>query len=1229
MSFLANFTRWLPRRGCRGNEPVRRRPSRKVRLALETLEDRLMPSVNVLTYHNDFASTGLNAAEVQLTPANVKVGSFGKLYATTVDGQVYAQPLVDTGITIANGPNTSVTGTHDVVFVATEHDSLYAIDAARTGGEVLWKRSFTDITTPGYSANTPGTNINNTLGATAVGTVPSADVGTGDINPEIGITGTPVIDPATSTLYVVVKTRETIGGNAHYVQRLHAINISNGTDRVAPFLIGDTTGGNTNNTPIYVYGSGDGNLTDPYNGTGKPVVQLNALREHQRAALSLVNHTVYVAWASHGDNGPYHGWVVQWDVSQLASAGFQMTGVLCTSPNNGQAGIWQSGGRLVFEADGKAFFFTTGNGPGGQANPTLNASGFPANASYNESLVKVVADPTTGPTHQNANGWGLKVADYFTPYNLVALDNIDADFGSGAPLILPDSAGIPGHPHLMVASGKEGKIYLIDRDNLGKFDPTSDHVLNAVLNKTGNKTPPKLLNGALSTAAYYNGTLYWTDGYSGHTFAYAIHANGSVAATSQTAIASFGYLPGSVIVSSNGTRNGIVWVMDRAANRIHAYNAATLATELWNSGQKPGGGDNVGAVVKFAVPAEANGEVFVGTSNSLVVYGLTPPANAVPRTPALAATALSGSSINLTWTDSTRLPNTANGYTIQESTDGRTFRTITTAPAGATALAVGGLRPLTRYFFRIRGFNAVGTSTFSNVARATTTSPVASLDFSGGFVGAASTLTLNGSARINRTNLELTQDGAVVAGSAFSTKPVDVRKFTTQFTFQVTSAGPAGEGFTFAIQRAGPTAVGHGGSGLGYGPDLPGSVGINHSVAVKFDLFNDNGEGFDSTGLYTNGAHPTNVGSIDLTPTGIDLHSGDVFQVNMSYDGATLAVTIQDTQTGQSATQNYPINIPGTVGNTTAYVGFTGGTGGLTATQDILTWTYAPSTAAPNAPSGLGAVPASASSVTLSWTNNAVNQAGYHLDRATDPGFTQNLITENVPAKLTRFTDTATGLAPGGTFYYRLRAFNGAGDSGSSNVASVTIPLAPPKPTNQQVTNVTTTEIDLSWQDNAGHQADGYYILRAANHGSFTQVASLPASGKTPPSTYTWADTGLTPGTFYEYHILAFNVSGNNDFAGTNATTLTAAPSGLTAPAGNAVVNLSWTAPVGAVSYNVYRGTAAGAETLLGHVTTTTYADTSVTNGTTYFYFVTALNGNASPLPGESALSNEIAATPA
>ena len=1200
---------------------ARLRPIRRARVQCEQLESRLAPSVNVLTFHNDIASTGLNANETQLTPANVKVGSFGKLFATTVDGQVYAEPLIDTGITITNGVNTKTgaAGVHDVVFVATEHDSLYAIDAGVAGGGVLWQRTFLD-------ASNPTGDTNNTLGATAIATVPSGDVNSGDISPEIGITGTPVIDPATNLLYLVVKTKETIGGAAHYVQRLHAINIGDGTDAATPVAIGDTTNGNTNNTQIYVYGSGDGHVTDPYNGTGKQVVQFNALREHQRGAVNLINNQVYVEWASHGDNGPYHGWVVVWDVTNVKTSGFAMKGVLNTSPNNGLSGIWQGSGRLAFEANGSAFYFETGNGSGGA--PVLNSSGFPSNANYNEALLKVVADATTSPTNQNPNGWGLKVADYFIPYNVSALDGADSDFGSGAPLLLPDSAGLPGHPHLMVASGKEGKIYLVDRDNLGHFDPSNDHVLS------GHNTPPKQLGGSLSTAAFYNSTIYWVSGYSSNAFAYAINANGTLSVTSQTAISNFGYLPGSVVVSANGLVGGIVWVMDRNANQIHAYDATTMATELWNSGQKAGGGDNLGAVVKFAPPSVANGEVYVGTTNSLVVYGLTPPASTVPNAPVLSATALSGTSINLTWTDSTTAPNTATGYKIEQSTDNITFTQVTTAPAGATAIAIGGLTPLTTYYFRMRGFNGVGDSAYSNTAIATTTNQVALLDFSAGFAGSTNKLTYNGSATINGTKAELTNGGNNQAGSVFPTSAVDVTKFNSQFTFQLSAGSSTADGFTFCIQGNAPTALGPSGGGLGYGPDHTGGTGgIINSMAVKFDLYNNQGEGVDSTGLYTGGVAPTNVGSIDLTPSGVDLHSGDTFQVTLSYDGTTLSVTIKDTVTAKSASQSYTINIPTTVGNSTAYVGFTGGTGGLVATQDILTWTFAPNaTTSPNAPSGLGATPASATSINLNWTNNATNQTGFHLDRATDLGFTQNLITQNLPASPNSFTDTATGLAPGSTFYYCLRAYNAAGDSANSNVATVTIPLAPPKPTNQQVTNVTTSEIDMSWQDNAGHQADGYKILRAVNHGTFSQVATLPPTSRTPPSTYLWSDTNLSAGTFYEYHIIAYNVSGNNDFAGVNATTITLPPSGVSATPGNAVVTLSWTAPTGAQTYNLYRATTSGQETAFAAgLTATSYTDNAVSNGTTYHYTVTAVNANTSitpVIPSESAPSAEVSATP-
>ena len=236
---------------------------------LEELEDRRVPATSITQYHVDTQSTGANLTETQLTSSNVNATDFGQLYNTTLDGQVYAEPLVVTNVTITAGANTvaGAAGTYDsVVFVATQHDSLYAINAAN--GAILWHRTFLDTT-----------NSNDHLsGATSVTSVPSGDTNSGDINPEIGITGTPVIDLSTNILYVDPKTKETVGGSAYYVQRLHAINLANGTDAAASYVLGTTTGSNenTNNTQISVAGTGDGNV----NG----VVQFNALRSQPPGA---------------------------------------------------------------------------------------------------------------------------------------------------------------------------------------------------------------------------------------------------------------------------------------------------------------------------------------------------------------------------------------------------------------------------------------------------------------------------------------------------------------------------------------------------------------------------------------------------------------------------------------------------------------------------------------------------------------------------------------------------------------------------------------------------------------------------------------------------------------------------------------------------------------------------------------------------------------------------------
>ncbi len=349
---------------------------------------------------------------------------------------------------------------------------------------------------------------------------------------------------------------------------------------------------------------------------------------------------------------------------------------------------------------------------------------------------------------------------------------------------------------------------MLDRDNLGHYDANNDNVINAVPDGSGHNTPPNAIGGTLSTPAWFNGKVYAISGYSGDAVAFSIATNGQLVPTSQTNITSFGYLPGSPMISSSGTNNGIVWLMDRNSNEIHAYDASTLGTELWNSGQAPGDADDPGAIIKFAVPTIANGQVFVGTSNSLVVYGLTPSAGTVSSAPVLTATTLSGASINLTWTDSSLPPNTASSYLIEEATDADpTFMQVTSAPAGATSIAIGSLDPLTKYYFRIRGFNGVGDSDYSNTVTATTGGGQSTVDFSSGFAAAGSALTLSGSAGISGAALQLTNGESDQAGSAFISAPIDISSFTSQFTFQLGSGDNIGDGFTFAIQNAAPTAL--------------------------------------------------------------------------------------------------------------------------------------------------------------------------------------------------------------------------------------------------------------------------------------------------------------------------------------------------------------------------------------------------------------------------------------
>jgi fibronectin type 3 domain-containing protein len=1265
---------WLSPRAVRRHRRLHaRRPFvSPVRPTLVELESRINPA-NVLQYHMDALSTGLNNTETVLTRQNVNFSTFGKLWTVHVQGQVYAEPLVLTGVNITSGANQ---GVHNVVFVATEHDELYAYDADANTPTLLWQRSFlsdANNTNPGdlpTGATVTSVPVNNN---TIIST---------NITVEVGISGTPVIDPNTGTIYLVAKTQEVIGGTTHFVQRLYGVNVQNGTDKTAPFLLGDTTGTNTNyaseasdpnkaSNQIWTYGAGDGALgTDPYFNTGRSVVQFNALREAQRPGLTLANGAVYIAWASHGDNGPYHGWVVGVSAYSAGNPTMALKGVLNTTPNGGLGGIWMAGGEITF--DGTYLYLETGNGTfdggngtGTGGNPTAPApgpitgidnAGFPIKGDYGDSFVKIGLDSTTAATQHrtlgtaaqtdHSNGWGLAVVDYFTPFNQNYLNATDKDVGSSATVIVPDynPAGpanqfaSAARPHLLIGSGKEGVIYLMNRDNMGKYG-----LNNNIVQNTANQ-----LSGSLDSAALFNGQMYYVEGYGGvaKTFSFS-NGNFSTTPTTQSADA-FQYAGSTPFVTANGTSNGIVWDVDRGTNQLRAYSSDSYATQLYNSAQAGGGRDAMGAAVTFQVVTVANGRVFVaaGTgepNNVLNVYGLLPPPTNVPNDPSgLVAQAINSTQISLAWTDNSVLPNNADSFSVEESPDGSTNWTqIATVPGTNPGYLLTGLTGSTTYYFRVRAHDGFGFSGYSNVTSATT--PVAgphSIDYSAGFTTANTTptatqggLAFNGGTQADlvpgNNRLQLTSGVGGQARSAYFTNPQAdpthqgkqyVVGFSTTFTYNMSGgAGNPADGVTFVIQNAGPTALGGGGGGLGY-------AGISPSFAFAINVYSGQPLG---TEFLTNG----NVDE-QFTEQNINVQLQNApITVTVGYAAGVVTAQVQQTINGvvQTDTKSMAVNIPALLGTDYAYVGFTGGTGGANSTQEITYWTFDQGLV-PAAPANLAATVTG-----FTGTSNAAVPLGAHLTwtAVTDTPPAGGTVGYKILRKLTAggayqqigtsttnsFDDT--GLATGSNYFYEVQATDSAGDSLPSAAVSITTPVLPPTPTNSQINSVTDMSISFQWRDNANNE-NGYLILRAANGGTFAIIANLPPDTNPAPSTMTFTDTGLTRGTAYDYHIESYNLAGYSDFAGVTTTTTATGPSNLAATAAANAISLTWDAYAGATGYSVYRGTSPGGEgatPIATGLTSPSYTDTTAAFNTTYYYRVTATDAG-----GETPRSNEASA---
>jgi hypothetical protein len=520
----------------------------------------------ITTYHYDVARTGQNLQEYALTPARVSSGNFGLRWSCPLDGPAYAQPLYVANLSI-NG------GTHNVLFVVTMNDSIYAFDADNPGCMIYWQRSFIN----------PGAGIT---------TQSSAGSGCNDVLAGYGINGTPVIYPSAQTLYLVAATTE----NGTNVQRLHALNLATGAERAnSPAVIQAT-----------VSGTGDGGTT----------VTFNPINQNQRLGLALTDGGVVIGWSSHCDSWAWHGWIMLYNATLLTqTAAFNVT------PNGSDGGIWMSGGAPALDSSGN-MFLSTGNG---EFDATNYVARPPApNNDYGESFLNL--SPTT-----------LAVQDFYTPSQNASWTSNDLDLSSGGITVLPDGSGPTGHPNVLVGADKQAHLWMIDRNNMSGFSPTADNTVQYLTlpNDTSCLSDgqcvyatPAYWNGTIYIGIEW-GPLMALPLSGG-----LIPSNGQVAIAASQSAENYGYPSPTPVISASPAGGAIAWVLDNNASGtdngatalgpaiLRAYDATNLRTTLYSSAALPA--DTGGNAVKFTVPVVANGHVYVAGAGALTVYGMAP-----------------------------------------------------------------------------------------------------------------------------------------------------------------------------------------------------------------------------------------------------------------------------------------------------------------------------------------------------------------------------------------------------------------------------------------------------------------------------------------------------------------------------------------------------------------------------------------------------------------------------
>jgi hypothetical protein len=1100
--------------------------------------------VDVLFNRYDSSSTNQNLGETTLTLSNVNSASFGKIYTLSVDGYVYAQPLYKSNLTIPG------LGVHNVVFIATEHDSVYAFDADTA--TPLWQTSF----------------LNPSAGVTSQ---PSGDTGTTDIIPEVGITSTPVIDPANNSMFVVAKTKE--NGNA--VFRIHVLDITTGAEKVPNVLV---------------------QASVPQTGGG--TVSVNANWQQQRPGLTLYNGALYIGLGSSGDNNLWQGWLLAYNESTLAQ-----TAVFCVTPSNARGGIWGSGQAPPVDASGN-IYVSTGNG------------NFNGSSDYGDAYIKL------------STATNLTVVDYFAPYNQAALDAADLDIASAGPTLLPDSAGTTTHPHLMVAGSKDGTIYVLDRDNMGKYNGSytnpDKQIVQELQNAIGiipennNAIPMAYVENNYSTPAFWSNNLYFCG--INDTCKQFTLSNGLVSGPASQSPTSYAFGGAQPVISaaSPTATSAILWAVERDTTNnittLHAMNATNLATELYNGNQAAGNRDKGAPPVKFVVPTVTNGHVFVGAQYEVDVFGLlasnparlasptfNPPAGTYTTAQAVVISDAS-SSAKIYYTLDGSMPTPAStlytGPVIVSNT----------ATLNAIALQSGMLT------------SPVGSGTYT----------IGTLANTGGFIQGnfGTPQGLNASVTVPFNKSQAAGDLNVVAVGWNDT------------TSSVASISDAA-GNTY-IAAVGPTILsGFGGQTIYYAKNIVASA--SNSVTVKFN--STGGAGANSPDIRIaeyGGLDPNNPLDAFAAATGTSANTSSGTAATTSPTELIVGANLVSTVTSGPGTNFNNRMITSPDGDILEDMVVTT-TGSYAATAPInpsgqwimqmATFRGAATTPTPSAPTNLTPTVVSSTQINLSWT--ASTEAGgtisqYLIQRCAGSGCTN--FTQVGTSTTTTFNDTS--LVASTTYSYRVAAQDTSNNIGPfSNTATATTlaGVAPAAPTNLAATANGNTQINLTWtaSTETGGTISQYLIERCAGS-SCTSFAQVGTS-----TTTSFGDTGLLGSTSYSYRVRAQDSSGNKGPYSNTASATTAAPT-ITAPTNLAAttvsstqINLTWTAATetgGTISnYLVERCTGSGCTNFLqvGTPTTTSYSDASLAPSTTYTYRV-----RATDVPGDlGPYSNTASAT--